>query len=43
MILQFNASAILMMDSTAFSLTTGSDPGKPKHIGHVCVFGGADR
>ena len=43
MILQFRARAILMMYSTAFSLTTGRDPGRPRHMGHVWVFGGAVR
>ena len=30
-----------MADSTAFALTTGSAPGRPRHTGHTCVFGSA--
>ena len=28
-------------DSTAFALTTGSAPGRPRHTGQVWVFGSA--
>ena len=30
-----------MADSTAFSLTTGSAPGRPRHTGQTCVLGSA--
>src|SRR5690606_33013910 len=30
-----------MADSTAFSLTTGSEPGRPRQTGHTWVFGSA--
>ena len=30
-----------MVDSMAFSLATGSAPGRPRHTGQVCVFGSA--
>ncbi len=30
-----------MADSTAASLSTGSDPGSPRHTGHTCVLGSA--
>ena len=30
-----------MADSTAVALTTGSEPGRPRHTGHTCVFGSA--
>jgi hypothetical protein len=32
---QFNASPIRIADSTAFALTTGSEPGKPRQTGHT--------
>ncbi len=28
-----------MVDSIARALTTGSDPGRPRHTGHTWVFG----
>src|SRR4029077_18530393 len=30
-----------MADSTACRLTTGSDPGRPRQVGQVCVLGSA--
>ena len=30
-----------MAKSTAERFSTGSAPGKPRHTGHTCVFGGA--
>ncbi len=36
---QFRASPIRMADSTAAPLTTGRDPGSPRHTGHTWVFG----
>ena len=27
-----------MVDSTATRLTTGIDPGRPRHVGHTCVL-----
>jgi hypothetical protein len=38
---QLSAKPILIVDSIAFSLTTGKAPGKAKQTGHVCVFGSA--
>ena len=35
------ASPILIVDSMAARFGTGSDPGWPRHTGHVWVFGGA--
>jgi hypothetical protein len=32
---QLSAKPILIVDSIAFSLTTGKAPGKAKHTGHV--------
>ena len=28
-------------DSTALRFTTGSEPGRPRHVGQTCVFGSA--
>ena len=30
-----------IVDSIAFSFATGKAPGRPRHTGQVCVFGGA--
>ncbi|SLI92073.1 Uncharacterised protein [Mycobacteroides abscessus subsp. abscessus] len=43
MIEQFSARPMRMADSTAFSLTTGSEPGRPRHTGHTWVFGSAPK
>jgi hypothetical protein len=40
---QFSAKPIKIVDSIAFSLTTGSAPGRAKQTGHVCVFGSAPK
>src|SRR6266581_4966752 len=40
---QFSATAVFKHASTAALLITGSTPGRPRHTGHVCVFGGAFR
>src|SRR6266571_8765102 len=40
---QFSATAVFKHASTAALLMTGSTPGRPRHTGHVCVFGGAFR
>jgi hypothetical protein len=40
---QPSASAALTASSTAFAFRTGSAPGKPRHTGHTCVFGGAPK
>jgi hypothetical protein len=36
---QLSARPILIVDSIAVALTTGSAPGSAKQTGHVCVFG----
>src|SRR5680860_1634415 len=36
---QSRARPILMVESTAFSLTTGKEPGSPRHTGQVRVLG----
>ncbi len=41
MIEQFSASPMRIADSTAAWLTTGSEPGRPRHTGHTWVFGSA--
>ena len=38
---QLSASPIRIADSTAASLSTGSEPGSPRHTGHTWVFGSA--
>ena len=38
---QFSASPMRMADSTAAWLSTGSDPGSPRHTGHTWVLGSA--
>ena len=38
---QCSASPIRIVDSMAFSLTTGSAPGSPRQTGQVCVLGSA--
>jgi hypothetical protein len=40
---QFSAKPIRIVDSIAFSLTTGSAPGRAKQTGQVCVFGSAPK
>jgi hypothetical protein len=40
---QLRARPILIVDSIAFSLTTGNAPGKAKQTGQVCVFGSAPK
>src|SRR5262249_40515159 len=36
---RFSASATRSAYSTAFSFSTGSEPGNPRHTGQMCVFG----
>ena len=38
-----SASAARMARSTAWRLSTGSAPGKPRHTGQTWVFGGAPK
>src|SRR3989338_6127222 len=37
------AHATFIPQSNAFALSTGSTPGKPRHTGQTCVFGGAPK
>jgi hypothetical protein len=36
---QFSANPMRIADSTACWLSTGSDPGSPRHTGHTWVLG----
>jgi len=38
---QFRASPVMMVYSTALRLMTGSTPGMPRHTGQTRVFGSA--
>jgi hypothetical protein len=40
---QFRARPIRTADSSAFSLSTGSAPGRPRQTGHTWVFGAAPK
>src|SRR5690348_998150 len=40
---QFSARPIRIVDSIAFSLAVGSEPGSARHTGQTCVFGGAPK
>ena len=40
---QCSASPILIVDSIAASLTTGSEPGRPRQTGQVWVLGSAPK
>ena len=40
---QFSASPMRMADSTAIWLSTGSEPGSPRHTGHTWVLGSAPK
>ena len=41
--LQLSARPILILDSIAFSFTTGNAPGSAKQTGQVWVFGSAPK
>jgi hypothetical protein len=36
-----SANPIRIVDSIPMAFATGKDPGKPKQVGQVCVFGSA--
>src|SRR5690606_35213599 len=38
---QFSARPILIVDSIALALATGSDPGSARQVGQTCELGGA--
>jgi hypothetical protein len=40
-IVQFNASPVIIVISTARRLITGSMPGMPAQMGHTCELGGS--